>query len=164
MIESLYFFLSIKKVNVSISVFDSIQNEFNLPNKIHCFFIVLYILKDNYTALHIAVESGKPAVVETLLGYGADLHVRGGKLRETPLHIASRVKDGDRCALMLLKSGAGPNLATDDGQTPVHVASRNGNVQTLILLLEDGGDAMFKSHVSNISFDIFFFNFRHFPN
>ncbi|XP_058801376.1 serine/threonine-protein phosphatase 6 regulatory ankyrin repeat subunit A isoform X4 [Phymastichus coffea] len=100
---------------------------------------------DNYTALHIAVESAKPAVVETLLGYGAEVHVRGGKLRETPLHIAARVPDGDRCALMLLKSGAGPNLATDDGQTPVHVAASHGNLTTLKLLLEDGGDPMFKS-------------------
>lgn len=75
--------------------------------------------------------------------------MRGGKLRETPLHIASRVKDGDRCALMLLKSGAGANLTTDDGQTPVHVASKNGNTQTLILLLDDGGDAMYKSNVSD---------------
>lgn len=81
------------------------------------------------------------------MGYGADLHIRGGKLKETPLHIASRVKDGDQCALMLLKSGAGPNLATDDGQTPVHIASKTGNVQTLVLLLEDGGDAMYKSNV-----------------
>ncbi|KAF7990242.1 hypothetical protein HCN44_000047 [Aphidius gifuensis] len=100
---------------------------------------------DNYTALHIAVESAKPSVVETLLGYGAEVHVRGGKLRETPLHIAARVPDGDRCALMLLKSGAGPNLATDDGQTPVHVAARHGNLTTLLLLLNDGGDPMFKS-------------------
>nr|XP_050865797.1 serine/threonine-protein phosphatase 6 regulatory ankyrin repeat subunit A-like isoform X1 [Vespula vulgaris] len=100
---------------------------------------------DNYTALHIAVESAKPAVVETLLGYGAEVHVRGGKLRETPLHIAARVPDGDRCALMLLKSGAGPNLTTDDGQTPVHVAASHGNLATLLLLLEDGGDPMFKS-------------------
>lgn len=82
------------------------------------------------------------------MGYGADLHIRGGKNKETPLHIASRVKDGDQCALMLLKSGAGPNLATDDGQTPVHIASKTGNLQTLILLLEDGGDAMYKSNVS----------------
>lgn len=111
--------------------------------------ILFFLKQDNYTALHIAVEAGKPAVVETLLGYGADLHVRGGRLRETPLHIASRVKDGDRCALMLLKSGAGPNLTTDDGQTPVHVASKNGNLQTLILLLDDGGDAMYKSSVSS---------------
>jgi hypothetical protein len=35
------------------------------------------LLQDNYTALHIAVESAKPAVVETLLGYGADVHVTG---------------------------------------------------------------------------------------
>ncbi|XP_022916147.2 serine/threonine-protein phosphatase 6 regulatory ankyrin repeat subunit B isoform X2 [Onthophagus taurus] len=100
---------------------------------------------ENYTALHIAVESCKPAVVETLLGYGADVHVRGGKLKETPLHIAARVKDGERCALMLLKSGAGPNLITEEGQTPVHVAARHGNLQTLLLLLEDGGDPQYKN-------------------
>ena len=27
--------------------------------------------QDNYTALHLAVESGKPSVVESLLGHGA---------------------------------------------------------------------------------------------
>ncbi|KAI4461684.1 no mechanoreceptor potential c isoform d-related [Holotrichia oblita] len=100
---------------------------------------------ENFTALHIAVESCKPAVVETLLGYGADVHVRGGKLKETPLHIAARVKDGERCALMLLKSGAGPNLTTEEGQTPVHVAARYGNLQTLLLLLEDGGDPQYQN-------------------
>ena len=71
----------------------------------------------------------------------------GGKLRETPLHIAARVKDGDRCALMLLKSGAGPNIKTDDGQTPVHVAAKHGNLVTLMLLMDDGGDPLFKSKV-----------------
>ncbi|XP_028981974.1 serine/threonine-protein phosphatase 6 regulatory ankyrin repeat subunit A [Diachasma alloeum] len=100
---------------------------------------------DKYTALHIAVESAKPAVVETLLGYGADVQVYGGANKETPLHIAARVPDGDRCALMLLKSGAGPNVATEDGQTPVHVAASHGNITTLLLLLEDGGDPMSKS-------------------
>lgn len=68
-------------------------------------------------------------------------------MRETPLHIAARVKDGDRCALMLLKSGAGPNLAMDDGQTPVHVAAQYGNLITLQLLLDDGGDPLFKNKV-----------------
>ncbi|XP_035912924.1 serine/threonine-protein phosphatase 6 regulatory ankyrin repeat subunit B isoform X3 [Anopheles stephensi] len=102
---------------------------------------------DHYTALHIAVQSAKPAVVETLLGFGAEVHVRGGRLRETPLHIAARVRDGDRCALMLLKSGAGANKTTDDGQTPVHVAAKNGNVLTLDLLLEDNGDPLIKSNV-----------------
>ncbi|XP_011695990.1 PREDICTED: LOW QUALITY PROTEIN: serine/threonine-protein phosphatase 6 regulatory ankyrin repeat subunit C-like [Wasmannia auropunctata] len=103
------------------------------------------ITNDNYTALHIAVESVKPAVVETLLGYGAKVNMRGGKLRETPLHIAAKVADGDECALMLLQSGANPNLPINDGQTPVHVAASHGNLATFLLLLDNDGDPMFKS-------------------
>lgn len=65
----------------------------------HSLYLIIWTLsnynsQDNYTALHIAVESCKPAVVETLLGYGADVHVRGGKQRETALHIAARIPDG----------------------------------------------------------------------
>lgn len=93
------------------------------------------------------MESAKPAVVETLLGYGADLHIQGGKLRETPLHLGARVADGDRCVLMLLKSGANPNITTENGETPVHVASRYGNVTTLNLLLDDMGDPLLKSTI-----------------
>jgi ankyrin repeat protein len=48
---------------------------------------------------------------------------------------------------MLLKSGAGPNIKTDDGQTPVHVAAKHGNLTTLMLLLDDGGDPLRKSKV-----------------
>jgi len=77
-----------------------------------------------------------------------DLFFSGGSLLETPLHIAARVPDGDRCGLMLLKSGAGPNVPTDDGQTPVHVAAKFGNLATLLLLLEDGGDPLYKSKVT----------------
>uniref|UniRef100_A0AC35GDL7 Uncharacterized protein n=1 Tax=Panagrolaimus sp. PS1159 TaxID=55785 RepID=A0AC35GDL7_9BILA len=44
--------------------------------------------KDNYTALHVAVQSGKASVVETLLGFGADVHVHGGTIGETALHVA----------------------------------------------------------------------------
>lgn len=73
-------------------------------------------------------------------------------MKETPLHIAARVKDGDRCALMLLKSGAAPNLATDDGETPVHVAAKHGNIQTLMLLLDDGGDPLFTNKVGKTIF------------
>ena len=34
---------------------------------------------DNYTALHIAVEYGQPKVVETLLGFGAQVHIKGNR-------------------------------------------------------------------------------------
>lgn len=35
------------------------------------------VTNENYTALHIAVESGRPNVVETLLGHGAQVHIKG---------------------------------------------------------------------------------------
>ena len=43
---------------------------------VSCVFTLLS-LQDNYTALHLAVEAGKPAVVETLLGHGATVHIKG---------------------------------------------------------------------------------------
>lgn len=36
-----------------------------------------FYYQDNYTALHVAVQAGKANVVETLLGYGAQVHIRG---------------------------------------------------------------------------------------
>ena len=59
-----------------------------------------YLFQDNYTALHLAVESGKSSVVEALLGHGAQVHVRGGKIGEAPLHIACRIDEakGEQCS------------------------------------------------------------------
>ncbi|CAL4076985.1 unnamed protein product, partial [Meganyctiphanes norvegica] len=100
---------------------------------------------DGFTAMHIAVRAGKPAVVESLLGWGGNLTIQGGPARESALHLAARVKDGEKCAEMLLKSGADPNLPKDDGQTPLHLAAGNNNLRTLKLLLEDGAKATITS-------------------
>lgn len=62
--------------------------------------------------MHVAVQAEKPEVVEALLGHGADVSVKGGKLGETALHVAAGLKSagGLYCADMLLKSGADVNL------------------------------------------------------
>lgn len=57
------------------------------------------------------------------------------------------MKDGEKCAVMLIKSGAGSNLLTEDGQTPLHVSAQYGNLNTLKLLLDDDGDPFFKNKV-----------------
>jgi len=44
--------------------------------------LILLFFKDNYTALTVAVQSGQAAVVETLLGFGADVHIEGGQIGE----------------------------------------------------------------------------------
>lgn len=41
--------------------------------------------KDNYTALHLAVEYGKATVVEALLGAGASVHIKGMDASKVPL-------------------------------------------------------------------------------
>lgn len=111
--------------------------------------------KENYTALHIAVESGRPNVVETLLGHGAQVHIKGGKAQETPLHIAARVDEGEKCAQMLLKSGADPNITMENGETPLHVAARHGRLRIIRLLLQDGANLQKTSKVFFYSVLIF---------
>ncbi|KAM3722182.1 Ankyrin-3 [Dirofilaria immitis] len=98
--------------------------------------------RDNYTALHVAVQAGKASVVEALLGYGADVHVHGGTIGETALHIAASLttEDAIECAIMLLKSGAQPNVKRNDGETPLHIAARNPLSGMIRLLLSEGAD------------------------
>ncbi|CAH1774233.1 unnamed protein product [Owenia fusiformis] len=101
--------------------------------------------KDNYTAIHIAVQYCKPLVVQTLLGFGAEVEIKGGKERETPLHIAARVKDGDKCADMLIKSGADVNAVKEDGETALHIGCREGNLRMVQTLLEEAADLTWQS-------------------
>ncbi|XP_064204441.1 transient receptor potential cation channel, subfamily N, member 1 [Anguilla rostrata] len=101
--------------------------------------------KDRRTALHIAVQSCKPLVVQTLLGFGAQVQLKGGQALETPLHIAARVKEGEKVAEMLLKSGADVNAEQENGETAMHVAARHGSLQMMRALMEDGGDLTCRS-------------------
>ncbi|KAF5895516.1 serine/threonine-protein phosphatase 6 regulatory ankyrin repeat subunit B-like, partial [Clarias magur] len=101
--------------------------------------------KDGLTALHVAVENCKPKVVQILLGSGAQVQLRGGKALEMPLHIAARVKDGEKVAEMLLKSGAEVNTEQENGETAMHIAARHGNLQTVRTLLEEGADLTWTS-------------------
>ncbi|XP_072904092.1 transient receptor potential cation channel, subfamily N, member 1 [Hemitrygon akajei] len=96
--------------------------------------------KDCYTALHIAVQHCKPLVVQTLLGFGAQVQLKGGKAQETPLHIAAQVKDGEKVAVMLLKSGAEVNAGQENSETAMHLAARHGNLKMIQALIEEGGD------------------------
>ncbi|KAI5621888.1 transient receptor potential cation channel, subfamily N, member 1, partial [Silurus asotus] len=101
--------------------------------------------KDGLTALHIAAENCHPHVVEILQGFGAQVQLRGGKALESPLHIAARVKDGEKVVEMLLKSGAEVNTELENGETAMHVAARHGNLQVMKSLVEEGADLTWKS-------------------
>ncbi|XP_072269322.1 uncharacterized protein [Pyxicephalus adspersus] len=101
--------------------------------------------KENYTALHIATEACKPNVVQTLLGFGAQVQPKGGTLQETPLHIAARIKDGEKVAEILLKSGADVNMERANGETAMHVAAQYGNIKMISALIDEGGEVTWQS-------------------
>ncbi|XP_042716879.2 protein tyrosine phosphatase type IVA 3 isoform X4 [Chrysemys picta bellii] len=101
--------------------------------------------KENYTALHLAAQHCKPLVVQTLLGFGARVQLKGGKAQETPLHIAARIREGEKVAEMLLKSGADVNVEQENGETAMHVAARHGNLRMIKALIEEGGELTLQS-------------------
>ncbi|XP_067112346.1 transient receptor potential cation channel, subfamily N, member 1 [Osmerus mordax] len=101
--------------------------------------------RQGLSALHLAVQSCRPQVVQVLLGYGACVQLHGGQSGESPLHMAARVREGEKVAEMLLKSGAEVNAEQQDGETAVHAAARHGSVKMLRALLEEGGDPTWRS-------------------
>uniref|UniRef100_H2YS48 Uncharacterized protein n=1 Tax=Ciona savignyi TaxID=51511 RepID=H2YS48_CIOSA len=104
--------------------------------------------KNKLTALHVAVQHCRPLVVQMLLGFGAPVQMKGGSKRETPLHLAAQIPDGEQVSEMLIKSGADVNSEREDGETAVHMAARSGNLNTFKLLLEEGGDLRTQSKAS----------------
>uniref|UniRef100_W6NCU1 Ankyrin domain containing protein n=1 Tax=Haemonchus contortus TaxID=6289 RepID=W6NCU1_HAECO len=100
------------------------------------------------TNVDIRTKSGKASVVETLLGSGADIHVRGGELGQTALHIAASLSgpESRECAMMLLKSGGQPDVAQEDGETCLHLAARNGNKEIMRLLLNENANLQLMSN------------------
>ena len=73
------------------------------------------------TALHMAARQGSVESVEALLDGGADINQRSAGDRITPINIATLNGHFD-LANLLLDKGADPNLAEDNGVTPLYAA------------------------------------------
>ncbi|KAL7294905.1 hypothetical protein TKK_0011827 [Trichogramma kaykai] len=69
------------------------------------------------TPLRLALRRGNAKLVELLLGRGADL-VRAS---ERPLHLALRRGSPELTEFLLRRDDVDPNLADDEGRTPLHV-------------------------------------------
>jgi uncharacterized protein len=99
---------------------------------------------DGFTALGLAAFFGHPALVEWLLGNGADPNIGASNhTRVQPLHSAAANRDpamAHAIAALLLDYGADVNAKQEGGFTPLHEAALSGKTELARLLLAHGAD------------------------
>uniref|UniRef100_A0ABD2XM54 Uncharacterized protein n=1 Tax=Trichogramma kaykai TaxID=54128 RepID=A0ABD2XM54_9HYME len=95
------------------------QNTVQELFKIYDRFDVNYCDERGYTHFHIACASNCKDIVKKFLELGQDPNCLLQKLVEPPLHKALYYNHKN-VAEVLLKNGANPNLADEDGSTPLH--------------------------------------------
>ena len=98
--------------------------------------------------LHRAVKVGHIGILKALCDQGADVNARteyrGTPLRQMPLHCISEQSPGEGIRL-LLQMGADIEAVDIPGTTPLHRASRCGNLSCVQSLLESGAKVGAKS-------------------
>ena len=95
------------------------------------------------TALHRAVETGMPRLVQSLLAAGADPQART-RNGETALHLAT-LHPEPQFADLLLAAKADPRAQNADGESPLHWAALSGHIVVVQRLLAGGADARLKT-------------------
>lgn len=107
--------------------------------------------KNDWTELHDLLWIGPPAAALILIELGMNATLMGksyGKTN-TPLHLAVasshtdfyRLPGGHRRVVeALLDRGADPNVLNNEGESPLHVACREGRADLVALLLDRGGE------------------------
>lgn len=92
-----------------------------------------------YKALHLATTSGRCAIFELLLRYGADINVRTDSTH-TVLHLAAI--DGDEVMVShVLSKGIEIDVLDAEGNTALHCAVLRGKTRVVRLLMRNGADA-----------------------
>ena len=85
-----------------------------------------------------AAEFGYIEVVKQHIAAGADVNVRRGTLRFTPLHLAAG-RGHKETVELLIAAVTDVNAKIDDGRTPLDLAIRYDEIDTADLLRKHGG-------------------------
>ena len=97
-------------------------------------------LQDPTSLLFYTIRTNGPGVIETLLGWGADIAATDNN-GWTPLHCAVAYNPEPEVAVLLLDWGADTKATGNSGETPLHSAAReNSNPAVIALLLARGAD------------------------
>ena len=94
-----------------------------------------------YHALHMASTSYNVVVVQQLVDCGADTNAVN-IIGQTPLHTAAAgQKDCPELCEILLKHGSKTNTEDRHRNHPLHLACKQGHLETIKLMLSHGADA-----------------------
>ena len=89
----------------------------------------------NWTTLHYATLFNRTDVIKCLVDEGADVNRETRLYEETPLHLAARDNNTEAVRL-LLDNGADINLKNKRNKTPLHVALKGSEIESLLLQLQ----------------------------
>ncbi|XP_074037159.1 uncharacterized protein [Leptinotarsa decemlineata] len=94
--------------------------------------------------LYDSIEDNNLGAVKSLLiEKGADPNIVLPRKGISPFHLAIGCDSNDftvKVVRLILQHGGNPNVRSDDGLTPVHIAAAWGRLEVLQLLLSCGGD------------------------
>ena len=91
----------------------------------------------DWTALHHATWLNRTDVIKRLVDEGADVNRQTQYGHETPLELAAR-DNYTEAVQLLLDNGADINLKNNDNKTPLHVALKGSEIESLLLQLQQG--------------------------
>ena len=101
--------------------------------------VVEYVKEMNqhgYSPIHLAAANGHVNIVEMLLEVSHELCYLRGKGVLTPLHYASIKGRADIISLLLSRSPLCVMEETETGETALHIAVRNNQLETLRVLVD----------------------------
>ena len=90
---------------------------------------------NSYTALHSATLLNRTDVIKRLVDEGADVNRQTRYGKNTPLHMAADCNQTEAVRL-LLDNGADINLENNGNKTPLHVARKGSEIESLLLQLQ----------------------------
>ncbi|XP_038070828.1 fibronectin type 3 and ankyrin repeat domains 1 protein-like [Patiria miniata] len=96
--------------------------------------------KGGSTAMHWAVDGGNVALIQSMIADGASVNQKGWGSGWTPLLRCAAMAGDPNVARVLINAGAEVNVKDKDGKTPLMIASLNGHVTLVQLLVEKGAD------------------------